>query len=111
MWNNHKLSTECNHTPQQILNYFRVNYTADPGIFEDDFAANKADEFAAPLLEAIELQRVECNPRECPLSEDQMVEFRKRVQPLTLAVPFSALETMYMQEIAIITDIYYRVLD
>jgi len=40
-----------------------------------------------------------------------MVEFRERVQPLTLAVPFSALETMYMQGIAIITDIYYRVLD
>ena len=41
-----------------------MNDTADPGIFEDDFAANEADEFAAPLLEAIELQRVECNPRE-----------------------------------------------
>jgi hypothetical protein len=109
MWNNHKLSTESNHTPVQILNYFRINDTADPGQFVDEFSANEEDEFAAPLLEAIELQRVECNPRECPLSVEQMIEFRERVEPLTLAVPFSDLEDMYGQGINVIHDIYYRV--
>ena len=109
MWNNHKLSTESNHTPVQILNYFRIKDTADPGQIVDEFAANEEDEFAAPSLEAIELQRVECNPRECPLSNEQMIEFRERVKPLTLAVPFSDLEEMYGEGINVIHDIYYRV--
>ena len=110
MWNNHKLRTESNHTPAQILNYFRINDTADPGQqIVGEFSSNEEDEFAAPLLEVIELQRFECNPKECPLSTDQLIEFLERVEPLTLAVSFSNLDDMYRQGISVIHDIYYRI--
>ena len=103
------MSTESNHTTIQILNFYGVNNTAEPGQFVDEFAANEEVEFAAPFLEAMELQCVECNPRECPLSEAQMSEFRERVEPLTSGVPsFSDLKYMFGQGITIINEIYYR---
>ena len=34
MWNSHKLSTERNRTPQQILNFYMVDSTAAPEIVD-----------------------------------------------------------------------------
>ena len=93
MWNTHKLSTERNRTPQQILNFYMVDSTAAPEIVDsDDYDEEEEGEHDVdndPLFAAAEeeLHRVICDPIECPLSEVKLLEFRQRVEPITLIVP------------------------
>lgn len=115
MWNKHKISTEHNRTPEQLLYYDLVGSTAplaeeevDPdtyGVedFELDQAVGEDEEDGAVV------NSVFCDPLECPLStEEDLLEFRQRMDPLTANVAFHNFGTLYRQGLNIINDIYNR---
>ena len=106
MWNNHKLSTESNRTPLQLLVY-NADSVAEPedAAEDDEVEINHEDE----LLEEPKVPSVICDPRECPLTVDQLGEFRERIQPISSTVPLD--ETMgilYRQGLHVISDIFHR---
>ena len=51
---------------------------------------------------------VTCEPIECPLNVAQLLEFRHRIVPLSLADPFDTLAVKFIQSLHIINDIFYR---
>ncbi len=101
MWNNHKISTEFNRTPLQLLEYFYADSVAEPLLARDVDGDGVVEE---PIVHS-----VECNSIECPLSADQLLEFHERVHPLTLEDTFDTLGTFYRQGVNIISDIFHRV--
>jgi len=94
IWNNHKLSTEHNRTPKQLLSYLELNY----GVDED--GGNTVDDTS--------ISQVDCFPMECPLNEFQLTEFKEVVSPLTLAVGFSNFKMIYRDGLRVIKDIFFR---
>ena len=104
MWNTHKLSTERNHSPQQILNFYMADATAPlPEIVDSD------DEEEILPAEADELHRVHCDPIDCPLSAIKLLEFRQRVEPISLLVPFNELGRMFREGLHLMNEIFHRV--
>jgi hypothetical protein len=113
MWNTHKLSTERNRTPQQILNFYMVDSTAAPEIVDsevEEFEEDNVDldpRFSADGDEM--MHSVMCNPIECPLSDVKLLEFRQRVEQISsLLVPFSELGEKYRQGLLLINEIFNR---
>ena len=107
MWNNHKLSTESNRTPLQLLVY-NADSVAEPedAAEDDEVEINHEDE----LLEEPKVPSVICDPRECPLTVDQLGEFRERIQPISSTVPLDdTMGILYRQGVHVISDIFYRV--
>ena len=110
MWNNHKLSTESNRTPLQLLLYYKADTVAEPDDDAESAEDNNDDDDNDELLEEPIVPSVICDPRECPLTAEQMSEFRERIQPLSSSVPFdSTMDIMYWQGVQVISDIFYRV--
>ena len=114
MWNSHKLSTERNRTPQQILNFYMVDSTAAPEIVDSEAEVEvEVDDvdidprFSADGDEL--LHSVLCNPIECPLSDIKLQEFRQRVEHIpSLLVPFSELGEKYRQGLLLMNEIFNR---
>ena len=107
MWNNHKLSTESNRTPLQLLVY-NADSVAEPedAAEDDEVEINHEDE----RLEEPKVPSVICDPRECPLTVDQLGEFRERIQPISSTVPLDdTMGILYRQGVHVISDIFYRV--
>ena len=121
MWNNHKLSTESNRTPLQLLVYnadsvaepedaaeddaVEINDQDDAAENDEEVVINNEDE----LLEEPIVPSVICDPRECPLTVDQLGEFRERVQPISSTVPLDdTMGILYRQGLHVISDIFYR---
>ena len=118
MWNNHKLSSEKNRTPLQLLFHYHANSTADPeqlpadppdlydeedeggGSFvaQDGTTAAAADaeeggDDAVSLVEEAPLivDSVSCEPIEYPLIGDDLVDFQMRIHPLSMNIAFHQL--------------------
>ena len=110
MWNTHKLSTERNRTPQQILNFYMVDSTAAAEILDSEGEEEEEDaNFDPVILPDEELHRVKCDPIECPLSPIKLLEFRERVEPIaSLSVAFSELGRKFRLGLHLINEIYYR---
>lgn len=107
-WNNHKLRTENNYSPLQLLTIFETTtaeeyINVDPeeyGIDEE----NLDGDYIEPHL-------VPCNPMECPLNTEQLAEFIARVQPLNLHVPIAQMHDIYITSLLIMNDIVYRIVE
>ena len=114
MWNNHKLSSESNRTPQQLLLHYNADSTASPVVIDDDGEDGpneEGDEEPTSFESATAVlgDSVTCEPIECPLNDAQLLEFRHRIIPLSLADPFNTLAVKFIQSLHIINDIFYRV--
>ena len=110
------MRTESNRTPLQLLVY-NADSVAEP----EDAAEDDEDNVAAEddeveinhedeLLEEPIVPSVICDPRECPLTVDQLGEFRERIQPISSTVPLDdTMGILYRQGVHVISDIFYRV--
>ena len=113
MWNNHKLSTESNRTPLQLLVYYKADAVAEPEDAAAEQPANDEDDNDVDdddFVEEPTVPSVICDPRECPLTAEKLNEFRERIQPLSSTVPFDGtMDILYWQGVEVISDIFYRV--
>ena len=114
MWNNHKLSSESNRTPQQLLLHYNADTTATPVVIDDadddeeEVHDDEEEPTSSESATAALGDSVPCEPIECPLNDAQMHEFRQRIEPLLLADPFNTLALKFIQSMHIMNDIFYR---
>ena len=108
IWNNHKLSTEHNRSPLQLINDL-ADSTA-PTINEGEIDAYGVEENAEDESQETngDTPLVECLPLECPLLGEQLIEFRNRVNPLSLQHGAQDLANHYFSAMNIINEIFYR---
>eukprot|EP01036_Dinobryon_divergens_P036548 gene36548-47615_t len=105
MWNNHKLSSENSRTPLQLLLHYHANSTAalpeqqpgeydyfgEHGIADEGEHADGGDALPVDEDDGLVLSSVSCEPIECPLNGEQLIEFQSRVVPLTMNIDFNQL--------------------
>lgn len=113
MWNTHKLSTERNRTPQQILHFYEIDSTAAPEIVDSEVEEDEDDDVEIDPRFSAEgdelLHSVVCNPIECPLSDIKLQEFRQRVEDISsLQVPFSELGEKFRLGLVLMNEIFNR---
>lgn len=93
-WNNHKISTENNKSPNQIL-YERGN-TIPPPIDIDEVEYAEINQPLYNEEENNEIPLVEVEPLECPLSEENILIFEQTISPLTMVDKTEDLFQLYM---------------
>jgi hypothetical protein len=93
IWNNHSLSTEQNRTPLQLL-FLRRDDTAPINIDVNEYGVDEDDEEFVEAAVA-DHNRVPCNPLVCPLSPENLVIFKARVEPLSMATRIEDLSDWY----------------
>jgi hypothetical protein len=93
IWNNHSLSTEQNRTPLQLL-FLRRDDTAAINIDVNEYGVDEDDEEFVEAAVA-DQNRVPCNPFVCPLSPENLVIFKFRVEPLSMATRIEDLSDWY----------------
>lgn len=109
-WNNHKLRTENNLSPLQLMHQraedkaFEVDIDPEWYGIEYDQINHHPDEDEQDNV----VHLVPCDPIECPLSDEGLLEFQQRVQPIGLEAPFEDLRNLYLEALLIINDIAYR---
>jgi len=113
MWNKHKLSTEHNRTPEQLLYYDLAGEIAPPEFIDDPETYGVEELGGEPAETLLEedpgIASVLCDPVECPFDNDEDIEeFRQRVFPLTQNVSFDNLGAMYRNALYIMNEIYSR---
>jgi hypothetical protein len=93
IWNNHSLSTEQNRTPLQLL-FLRGDNTAPIDIDVNEYGVDEDDEEFVEAAVA-DHDRVPCNPLVCPLNPENVVIFKARVEPLSMATHIEDLSDWY----------------
>jgi hypothetical protein len=106
IWNNHKISTEQNRSPNQLLIEYAGNTAIAEDIHPETIGIVETDDDSDG--HEVNVTRVNCDPIECPLTDDQLVEFRNRIQPLTLHTSFDEFTNAYRGGLNIMKDIFYR---
>ena len=94
IWNNHALSTEKNRTPLQLLILRRDSIAPDIHVNEDEYGID-GEEVEDVEHAVAEHYRVPCDPNVCPLTTANLIIFKTRVKPLTMATPISDLAEWY----------------
>jgi hypothetical protein len=94
IWNNHALSTEQNKTPLQLMILRRDDTAPDECIDVDEYGV---DEFDVDDEEdaVADHFRVPCDPLVCPLSPENLLVFKARVLPLSMATRIEDLSDWY----------------
>lgn len=92
IWNNHALSTESNRTPLQLLIIRRDSIAPDDNVDEEYGVDNDEEEDEDDLAEHY---RVPCDPVIYPLTSDNLVLFKARLAPVTMATPINDLANWY----------------
>ena len=111
MWNKHKLSSEHNRTPEQLMYYDHLDTIAPPEFIDPETygVEERGEEPVEALEEDPGLASVVCDPIECPFdNDDDMEEFRQRVFPFTQNVSFDNFGAMYRSALIVMNDIYGR---
>lgn len=94
IWNNHALSTEQNRTPLQLLLLRRDDIAPDENIDVDEYGVDELDD--ADEEDAVaEHCRVPCDPLLCPLTPENLLVFKARVAPLSMATRIEDLSDWY----------------
>lgn len=94
IWNNHALSTEQNRTPLQLLLLRRDDIAPDENIDIDEYGVDELDD--ADEEDAVaEHCRVPCDPLLCPLTPENLLVFKARVAPLSMATRIEDLSDWY----------------
>ena len=109
MWKKHKLSTEHNRTPEQLLHYDLAGDITPPESIDPNTYG--VEELEEPMedLEDPGIASVHCAPVECPFdNDDDKEEFRQRVFPFTLNVLFDKLGDLYKKALQIMNDIKFN---
>lgn len=106
VWNNHKLRTENSRSPWQLLGDLSVTTAAPQEVDPDDYGVDWEANIGQQANNTAE--QVQCDPLECPLNEEQLVEFKARVPVLTLNNRYGDLSALYYNSLQIMNDIYGR---
>lgn len=108
-WNNHKLRTEHNRTPNQLLRHNLHLSGSVPAAVDEDYGRDFDQEFNWNNEEQVPKRVVD--PIRCPLSNAQHFYFSNSVRPLQLMIDVDH-QTMidtFLRSIAICQDIMYHV--
>lgn len=102
MWNHHPVSTEHNLSPIQML-LLRANSFA-PNVVPNDYGVEGIFEEDDDGLEN-EIH-VECNPLRCPLTPENVIILKIRINPLTLQTPLEDLAPWYYSALQIVNELH-----
>ena len=107
-WNNHKLSTERNRTPNEITYHDRhLSYAVAP-LLQDNLQAalidhNEVDdEFD---LNNPPIRQVIIDPTRCPLSEENYALFKQRISPITMEQPFDSMYPLIVEAFEVMNEL------
>ena len=98
------MRTEHNYSPLQLLTHLEPSTAAD--VEDPDNYGVEDDENSENDNEDIPL--VECNAVECPLNNEQLVEFKERIQPIALLDSFQVQRSKYFDALLTMNDIFYH---
>lgn len=108
IWNNHKMRTERSRSPWQLLEDLADCTAEGNDIDPDNYGVDWEDE--GNLQDEIDrnddIPQVNCDPIECPLSDQQLIEFKLRVQPSSLLDNSNALFDIYYQALNVLNEVY-----
>mmetsp|Transcript_13147 Transcript_13147/g.19768 ORF Transcript_13147/g.19768 Transcript_13147/m.19768 type:complete len:200 (+) Transcript_13147:653-1252(+) len=108
-WNNHKMRTENNYSPLQLLTNLEGFIAADvQAVDEDNYGLELGADDSGDNAADNDVPLVECNAVECPLNNEQLCEFRDTVQPISLNDSFEMQRNKYFDGLLIINDIFYH---
>ena len=105
-WSAHNLINNniCNYLLLSLV----INTKADDAMDnEDDSIITEGVDDELPLEEApLVVASVSCEPIECPLNGEKLVEFHRRIEPLSMNINFDQLGLKYAEALTVIYDIY-----
>ena len=104
-WNRHKLSTEGNKTPLQLM---VSNMNKFPFLDELDdidlFGVDNDNDSDVDEEEENELPAVDCPRIICPLSVANLIDFKQRISPLSLNIPNTDLVQWFYTGLELISN-------
>ena len=101
IWNRHKLSTEGNKSPLQLM-ALRMN--TFPFLDELDDLDLFGVDSDGEEPEENELPAVECPTITCPLSDANFADFKNRISPLSLQTPVSDLVQWFYTALEVVAN-------
>ena len=107
IWNNHKLRTEHSMTPLQLIGELADTSAPPEDIDPENYGFDEEEE-EEEGEELNEVDQVQCDPIECPLNDNQLLEFKERVPVLSLVNSYSTLKDVFFQALSVMIEIFGR---
>jgi hypothetical protein len=109
IWNNHKLRTEHSRTPLQLIGDLSDTIASPEDIDPEEYGIDGEEEEDNIADDNNDSDQVQCDPLECPLNGEQLIEFKERVPVLTLAnSSYRDLPSLFYQALHVMNEIYGR---
>jgi hypothetical protein len=104
MWNSHSLSTENNRSPLQLLELRRGVVPAPVDIDYDTYGVDEERDYD----EDEEVEAVQVDPVDCPLTEEERRVFSAHIRPLSLQDSHDILFKKYIDALDLVHYLWYR---
>ena len=102
------MRTEHSRTPLQLIGDLADTTAPLEEIDPENYGIDEEEEAINNNNNNNEINQVQCDPIECPLNEEQLLEFKDRVPVLSLENSYNTLSALFYDALKVMIDIYGR---